>query len=655
MFVASGVCVSPPSHDPIVAPVTLPIGLPLNMPVPRIVRVVPDETGIDALKMFDYLVPAAMANLESLRVGSYVRIPLGGRRVGGWVVEDDVTIDAVGSIERLKPIAKVSGYGPPPEVIDVARWAAWRWWGKPVHLLRAASSPKNVSGLPRRPPSFVVPEVDDPHGLRVLFEQSIAAFELGRAEGRWAPSLLQIPPAIDRFALLLAIISYARIRNADRVGTLPGDGGVLVLCPSLVAAEQSVRRLKRAGIATALYPDNWGGAYVGGCVVVGGRSAAWAPIARPDVVVVIDEHDERYKEERTPAWNARDVVIERARRLGVPCLLISPCLSLEAREAAGMLRLDSSESHAGHPLTLATSGRRVGWTPLEIIDRSSEDPARQGLISERIVSLLRSDGRVVCVLNRTGRAKLLVCATCSQMATCERCDGALGLGSNTEILVCQRCAFERPVVCASCGSAKMKNVRMGVTRAREELEALSLRPVGEIVAGGEPPADDVRLVVGTEAVLHRHGAADAVVFLDIDGELFAPRYRAAEQTLHLLTLATRLVGGRSGGRLIVQTRVPDHPVLRAVLQAAPDQAMSDMLRTRQALRLPPFEAIAHLGGAGAASIIEQLRDHHDLRSSSSSPGSFLLRADSHEVLCNALATVVRPAERVRVEVDPLRI
>jgi primosomal protein N' (replication factor Y) len=98
-----------------------------------IARVVPDVAGI--AKTFDYLVPPAME--ADVRVGTLVRVPLGGRRIGGWVVElvDEPAPAAVRGGRPLQPLAKVTGWGPPPDLVDLAQWAAWRWAGRRTHEL----------------------------------------------------------------------------------------------------------------------------------------------------------------------------------------------------------------------------------------------------------------------------------------------------------------------------------------------------------------------------------------------------------------------------------------------------------------------------------------------------------------------------------------
>ena len=215
----------------------------------------------------------------------------------------------------------------------------------------------------------------------------------------------------------------------------------------------------------------------------------------------------------------------------------------------------------------------------------------------------------------------------------------------------------RPVVCAQCGSTVLRNLRMGVTRVREDLASLTGEPVGELTADSDGVGAE-RIVVGTEAVLWRLGSAAAVVFLDFDQELLAPRQRAAEQALALLARGARLAGGRrAGGRLVVQTRQPDHPVIRAAVRADPVDHGRRRAGTAPALGVPPYGAQAKVSGPGAESFIAALRAAAGTAVSIRGPldGQFLLRSAFHEPLLDLLARTPRPAERLRVEVDPLRV
>lgn len=571
----------------------------------------PDVAAID--KTFDYLVPDALG--DQVRVGAVVRIELHGRRVGGWVVADGVEPPPG---VALRPLAKVTGWGPCPSELDLAGWAAWRWAGRQASLLTAATSDHAVAGLP--PPGRRTTPVPGP-----LDDLAVAAFEADRA-------VLRLPPAADVFSVVLA--AAAR-------------GDALVVAPSVGLARHLGLRLRRAGVPVAVLPRDWAAARAGGHVVIGARSAAWAPVPDLAAVVVLDEHDEVHQEERTPTWHVRDVALERARRARVPCVLVSPCPSLEALRQ-------------GRLLAPSRTDEREGWPVLQIVDRRREDLGRSGLWSDALVDALRRAERAVCVLNRKGRSRFLACRACGDVARCESCDAAVTQRADG-LFACPRCEAVRPAVCLDCGATGFKNLRMGITRAREELEALLGEPVVEVT--GEPGGDglpDVRAYVGTEAALHQVSRASLVAFLDIDQELLAPRYRAGEEAMSLLVRAARLVGGRrGGGRVLVQTRLPRHEVLLAALHADPGRWAEVERARRSELSWPPFAAMAEVSGASAGEFVARLGHPGALPSGvvvrGPLDGRYLVRAPEHRTLCDALASVERPPGRLRVAVDPLRV
>ncbi len=552
-------------------------------------------------------------------VGTVVRVALQGRRVRGWVVADDV-VPAEGV--ALRPLARVSGLGPAPELIGLARWAAWRWAGRTVHFLRTASPPGVVAGLPALPalsplsPSRVDDVVED-------------ALTRPRA-------VLRLPPAAPLLPLVL---------EAARRGT------TLVVAPSLALAARLAAELRHAGVTTAQVPGEWARAAAGARVVIGARAAAWAPAVDLATVMVVDEHDEAHQSESSPTWNARDVAAERARRAGTPCVWTSPCPSLEALSW-------------GAVLAPSRAAERAGWPIVDVVDRRREEPLRADLYSPRLVALVRAasrasdDGRgpeVVAVLNRKGRSTLLACAACAELGRCESCGAAVAQDEDGT-LACRRCRARRPLLCSSCGSTRLKVLRPGVTRVRDDLERLAGVAVAEVTGDAGAKGVDVPVVVGTEAVLHRVAQAAVVAFLDLDAELLAPRYRAAEQALSLVARAARMLGGKAGGgRLVLQTRLPDHEVVQAALRADPSRVAAAEAERRQVLGFPPTTALALVSGAQAAAFVDGLRGTAGLEVLGPAAGRWLVRAADHQVLCDALAATPRPAGRLRVAVDPLRI
>ena len=577
----------------------------------RVVRVIPDVLGIN--REFDYFVPEAWeadGRSERLGMGSMVRVSLAGRRVGAWVCAVDV--EPVVGVE-LAPLKTMSGIGPSAEMMELATWAAWRWAGSRVKFLRAASPPSMLAGVPQAANRELVPS-----GPVDVFSQ---AFELAQKQ---AVAVVRTPPGNDDVPLAL---------EACRTGD-----ALLLLADSGRARRLGIA-LRRAGVKVALGTQEWSVA-ASGSTVVGTRSAAWMPMPRLAAVVVFDEHDESLVEQSSPTWHARVVGLERARRRGVPAVLSSPVPSLEALRAGPLLRPDRT-------------AQRTGWPLVEVLDRRDEDPAKAGLFAENIAGLLRGEGRVVCVLNRKGRSRLLSCATCGELV--RTLDGASPMVLADHELRSPDGTEVRPPVCAHCGNTRLKNLRAGVTRAREELAALVGEAVDEVTASSvaEPTT---RVVIGTEAVLHRVAAADVVVFLDLDQELLAPRQRAVEQTMALLARAARLLGPRdSGGRLVLQTRQPDHEVVRAVLRGDPSIVAVAERDRRKAAGIAPYGAQVLVSGAGAVEFIGALGHPVGIRILGPSNDRWLLQADTHEPLLNALEATPRPDRRLRIEVDPLRV
>ncbi len=578
-----------------------------------IARVVPDVTGLD--KQFDYLVPPAMQ--ASVRVGSVVRAPLHGRRVGGWVVALGADPGDI-SPERLLPIAQVSGEGPSPELVELSAWAAHRWVsGRRRPFLVAASPPRRVRSIP--PPRRGGPP---PEPVSELAREVLDA----------GGGVLRLPPNDD---LLPAVLAACR------------HGAVLALTPSVDGARILGARLRRAGRAVAVMPDDWADAAGGVDVVVGARAAAWAPCPGLGAVVVLDEHDEALQEERSPTWHARDVARERARRAGVPALLVSPSPSVVAVATNRVVR------------RAPAADERASWPVLTVVDRGDEEPWKRSLVTSPLIRELRDPARrVVCVLNTTGRARLLACRACRSLQRCERCDAAVAQADDGR-LVCRRCATQRPAVCQVCGSTGLAQIRHGVTRLRDDLEAAAGRPVA-VTTGDSAPLDvgdgAPAVVVGTEAALHRVRSADVVAFLDFDAELLAPRYRAAEQAMALLVRAARLVGRRAdGGRVLVQTSLPRHEVVQAALLADPGRLTAVETERRRTLGFPPFGGLAWIGGPGAAEMADALRADDRVQVGGGPDDGFLVRASGWRPLADALGAAPRPPRRrVRIEVDPPR-
>lgn len=623
-------------------------------------RVLPDVSAVG--RAFDYSIPERFA--EQVEIGSIIRMRLHGRSVRGFVL--DVDIEPETDRSRLLPVDRVSSVGPGADLLELSEWASWRWAGPRVTFLRAASPPNNVA--PNR-----------------LFgvAATVAVSRAGSTPP--GPTVVRWPPAGDRRELIL-----------ERVAR---DGSTIICTPEPGRARSLVVALERAGRDVVVFDPAdsdadrtraWTRAHAGRVVVIGGRSASLAP--GPDLhgAIVLDEGDDAFESERAPTWNAREMLVERSRRCRAAVTLVAPAPSLEA------LALAEDRVVAPPP-----GVERGGWPPLEVVDRREQPPGEglfSGALADALHGALDDGGRAWCVLNRRGRARMLVCRRCGAVASCEQCGAAVAEASSDDTssddtssddtssddtssddkggkadaagLECPRCGTTRPRVCAACFSTDLRRLRSGVTRLREELEALLPRtPVGLVDAGHSEDLS-APLLVGTEALFHADVPAPRLVaFLDFDQELLAGRYRAGEQAMTLLVRAGRAVGLRGRGRVLVQTRTPEHEVLRAASSARPTIASEIEEQRRRELGYPPFGGLAEIRGSGdaVAAVVDRLRDVPSLRidgpattpSRRGTPSmSALVRAPAVEMLADALrhaGVAASGPDGVRVDLDPRRV
>lgn len=606
-------------------------------PPQRVVSVMMD--GAAVARPFSYLVPAELAS--AVRVGSMVRVNLGPRRDSGWVVAEVDPGEASDPKHSLRELSAVVSWGPPESVVELTRWMAWRWAGRWAVTLRAASPDRRVADLPAPRAGRPAAAVPLSLGAGVLDGVVDSVWSHAVASG---VATLRLPPAGRTVDVVAALCRRAAATT-------------LVVVP---LSRQVARLASELGPGAARLPDEWARVRAGSCaVVVGSRSAVVAPI--PDgqlrAIVVVAENDEALQETRSPTWHAREVAIERARRAGVPCVLVSAAPSVEAWLAGPVVSLPERE-------------QRGGWPWVDIIDLREADPAK-GRFPDEAVRALRGPGRAAVVAQLTGRLRALVCRSCGEVARCESCHSAVGLDSDR--LTCSRCGSSRGAFCATCGSVALRPWRVGVSRLAEELSKVLGEPIGEFVAG-QTNVPTNRVVVGTEALLN--GAwrnVGRVVLLDFDHVLLAPTARAGERAVGIVARATRLVGGRSraSGRVTVMTRAPDHPVVAAVVAGDVGDLAAAEADSRAAFGLAPARAVALLSGPGAPEYVAALRaaladdagvsdraaldgplDPRAVEISERGDGTHVVTAADSTTLANSLRLVGRPAQRLRIEVDP---
>jgi len=566
---------------------------------PRAVRIVTEVAAVD--RPFDYLVTDSTAQVG---VGDRVRVDFNHRSVRGWVLEEvELTPD-------LKPLNKWLGYGPPPRLLGLLRWAGERWCSPLSRFLIAASPKRLVTSLPTPPQSLALVAAVRPTGP--LVESGV----------------VEVAPTTDPLGLILGVYESTRDR----------EGSLLVLVPTEAWASRLRGRLEQRGCAVASGEAQWDRMRAGWPVVVGARGAALAPVPKVRAAVIVDADDEAYRSEAAPTWHALTVLRERCRLEDAPLWATSMIPSPELIGTNGYQR--------GAHLA-------AGWPQVEVVDRRLSDP-HDGVLSREAVDAAHRalDGdepvAVVVVLQRLGTGRLFACRRCGELARCLTC----GQAEQEEVglIACRERHDPRLPFCRHCGATALKRVRVGVSTLARDVAAQLSQSVSEVTSSSDPALPLARVVVGTEAVWQRVRRTAVVIFVDFDQYLLAPRDSARREAITAVGKAGRLVGARGDGRgrVVLQTRRGEDPVISALKSGEFDSIIEEDLVTARILGLAPFGATASVTGPGAAEFIAQLRS--EPVTIDESTDGFVVRSSDVDTLTRALRATPRPTERVRVAV-----
>jgi primosomal protein N' (replication factor Y) len=340
-------------------------------------------------------------------------------------------------------------------------------------------------------------------------------------------------------------------------------------------------------------------------VVVGPRSAVFAPLARLGLIVVDEEHENSFKQqEPAPRYHARDVAVVRARAAGCPVLLGSATPSLESFHNALQGR------YAVHRLPQRAGGFPL--PPVEVVDLSEE----AGRIFSRRLRVAVADavdegGQVILFLNRRGFATLMVCERCQDTLGCPHCATSLVFHKGRRRTVCHLCGHEAqlPPVCPACHRGALKQLGSGTERIEEEAaqawgDIPRVRVDSDSVRGKRLEEalesfrkGDARILIGTQMIAKGHHFPDVTLvgIVNADTALHLPDFRANERTFSLVAqVAGRAGRGDMGGRVIVQTFNAQHYAIVSASRHDYEGFATQELEERQLLGLPPERRAALL-------------------------------------------------------------
>ena len=345
-------------------------------------------------------------------------------------------------------------------------------------------------------------------------------------------------------------------------------------------------------------------------VVLGTRSAIFAPLANLGVVIVDEEHDTSYKQEETPRYNGRDVAVVRARLAGALALLGSATPSLEsywnAREGKYRLAV----------LPERVEGRKLA--EVEIVDMRQEFrethtsvPVSRRLHQE-IEAQIANKHQTMILLNRRGYSWFLLCRSCGQTQRCENCSISLTYHRREHRLICHYCGYSAPVParCPNCQSEHLHYVGEGTEKVERKFGELfptarvarldrdvARRPSQFQKILSEFRQGKIDILVGTQMIAKGHDfpGVTLVGVVSADIGLGLPDFRSAERTFQLLTQAAGRAGrGEKPGRVLVQTFFPEHYAIRMAAEQNYEAFFHKELRFRRMMHYPPLTALANV-------------------------------------------------------------
>ena len=457
----------------------------------------------------------------------------------------------------------------------------------PASLPQPTGGPQEPAAVPLRLPTWW-------DRLRVALDTT-----------RHATFLLQASPA-QRLACLIQAADETLARNRTVLIIAPEITRACVIAVRVGTCWGNRLELLHSGLSPAARAETWRRIRAGFAgVVVGTRSAVFAPLGSLGLICVEDEEDPSLKEEEEPRYHAREVAWMRARQHEAVLLLGSAHPSLETRGALDPLNMDTFGETVAPPAIQTVDLRRLPHGTL------LSEPMIAG-----ISAALGTRAGVVLFLNRKGFAPALLCRDCGASPRCQQCSVTLTFYRRAGRLACHYCgaSFPIPNTCPSCLAARLEPVGFGTERIEEEIRRLfhdarigrldrdtartpaQAEAIRRLAAAGE-----LDILIGTQ-MLFQGPPLPAVGFVGLphaDAGLHLPDFRSAERTHHALLDAVRLARpGNAGGSVVLQTYLPSHHAIAAAVSLNATIFYDQELAFRKTLGYPPFTHLINLCVSG---------------------------------------------------------
>ena len=444
--------------------------------------------------------------------------------------------------------------------------------------------------------------------------QITAVGQIDASAGNYAAWVLQGATGSGKTEVYLQCAARVLARGAS----------VLVMVPEIGLTPQLVQRFRarldvdivvlHSGLSDAERLAAWRAARAGQArVVLGTRSAVFAPLPDLGLIVVDEEHDSSYKQHDGGCrYSARDLALVRAQQAHIPVVLGSATPAFET--------LQNLIGGRYRGLALPRRDDQAPAPRLALVDVRAHT-VRQGLSNPVIDAMRRhlaANGQVLVFINRRGYAPTLLCTACGWIAPCHACDARLTVHRASGQLRCHHCGAAEvlPPRCLRCGFA-VKPVGQGTERVEETLRQLfpdqALLRLDRDTASRPEQLDAIvegvlsgaaRILVGTQMVTkgHHFPGISLVVVLNADQGLFSTDFRAAERLAQtIVQVAGRAGRERTQGEVLIQTEYPEHPLLQGLLSGGYEGFAATAMLEREAARWPPFGRLAVLRASTRAS------------------------------------------------------
>ncbi len=493
-----------------------------------------------------------------------------------------------------------------PNWRDAARQLAARGWIGSMEVT-AESADAPTGGAAEGPP--------------LSAEQKAAVEAVGDSFGRYGTFVLHGVTGSGKTEVYLRLVERVLAQERRALVLVPEIG----LTPQLVGRFRQRFSVPMAVLHSALTDHErllaWREAFSGRArIVLGTRSAVFAPVPEPGIIIVDEEHDASFKQhEGGFRYSARDLAVVRAQRAQVPVLLGSATPALET--------LNNISSSRYVRLTLPRRADQAAPPRMALVDLRA-NAVHAGISTPAIQAMerhLRDDGQILVFLNRRGYAPTLLCTACGWIAPCSECDARLTVHLSAGRLKCHHCGADGPLParCPQCGFA-VKPVGQGTERVEETLATLfpgvpRVRLDRDVVrrradmeeAMRRMASGAARILVGTQMVTKGHDFPNVtlVVVLNADQGLFSADFRAPERLAQtIVQVAGRAGRGTRPGEVLIQTEFPGHPLLLSLLAEGYDGFARAALEERVQASWPPFSRLAAVrdSAATAAAALEFL-------------------------------------------------